>query len=65
MLEKKKGVRRPSKLCTILLMEADFNFPNKLFFGQCMLQWAESWNQIPREIGGSQNGHQAINCAIN
>ena len=30
-----------------------------------MLQWAESWNQIPREIGGSQNGHQAINCAIN
>ena len=30
-----------------------------------MLQWAESWNQIPREIGGSQNGHQAIDCAIN
>ena len=39
--------------------------PNKLFFGQRMLQWAESQNQIPREIGGSQNGHQAINCAIN
>ena len=30
-----------------------------------MLQWAESQNQIPREIGGSQNGHQAIDCAIN
>ena len=30
-----------------------------------MLQWAESRNQIPREIGGSQNGYQAINCAIN
>ena len=33
MLEKKKGVRIPSKLHAILLMEADFNFPNKLFFG--------------------------------
>ena len=65
MLEKKKGVHIPSKLHAILLMEADFNFPNKLFFGRRMLQWAESWNQIPREIGGSQNGHQAIDCAIN
>ena len=33
MLEKKKGVRIPSKLHAILLMEADFNFPSKLFFG--------------------------------
>ena len=33
MLEKKKGVCIPSKLCAILLMEADFNLPNKLFFG--------------------------------
>ena len=65
MLEKKKGVHIPSKLHAILLMEADFNFPNKLFFGRRMLQWAESRNQIPWEIGGSQNGHQAINCAIN
>ena len=65
MLEKKKGVCIPSKLHAILLMEANFNFPNKLFFGQCMLQWAESRNQIPWEIGGSQNGHQAIDCAIN
>ena len=32
MLEKKKGVCIPSKLHAILLMEADFNFPNKLFF---------------------------------
>ncbi len=53
MLEKKKGVCIPSKCHAILLMEADFNFPNKLFFGQCMLQWAESQNQIPWEIGGS------------
>ena len=65
MLGKKKGVCIPSKLCAILLMEADFNFPNKLFFGRRMLQWAEFQNQIPREIGGSQNGHQAINCTIN
>ena len=53
MLEKKKGVRIPSKLCAILLMEANFNFPNKLLFGRRMLQWAESRNQIPWEIGGS------------
>ena len=33
MHEKKKGVRIPSKLHAILLMEANFNFPNKLFFG--------------------------------
>ena len=65
MLEKKKGVCIPSKLHAILLMDANFNFPNKLFFGQHMLQWAESRNQIPQEIGGSQNGHQTIDCAIN
>ena len=46
-------------------MEANFNFPNELFFGWHMLQWAESQNQIPRDSGGSWNGHQAINCAIN
>ena len=33
MLEKKKGVCIPFKLHAILLMEANFNFPNKLFFG--------------------------------
>ena len=33
MLDKKKGVCIPSKLHAILLMEANFNFPNKLFFG--------------------------------
>ena len=27
-----------------------------------MLQWAESQNQIPWEIGGSQNGHQALDA---
>ena len=36
MLEKKKGVCIPSKLHAILLMEANFNFPNELFFGRCM-----------------------------
>ena len=49
----------------ILLMEADFNFPNKLFFGKQMMDWAESHNEIPDECFGSQKGQSAINTAIN
>lgn len=41
MLEKHPGNRRPQKLRAIALMEADFNFPNKLFLGKRMMEWAE------------------------
>ena len=34
MLEKVAGCHDPACLQAILLMEADFNFPNKLFFGK-------------------------------
>jgi hypothetical protein len=34
MLEKTKACRVPEKLRAILLMEADLNFANKLFFGK-------------------------------
>eukprot|EP00804_Cyclotella_cryptica_P004495 CCRYP_017638-RA/>CCRYP_017638-RA protein AED:0.30 eAED:-0.69 QI:0/-1/0/1/-1/0/1/0/265 len=37
MLEKQPGVRMISKLCAILLMEADFNAANKILFGNRML----------------------------
>jgi hypothetical protein len=35
---KEPGIHLPDKLCTILLMEADFNFPNKLFLARCMIE---------------------------
>ncbi len=41
MLEKKRGVILISKLCAILLMEADFNFANKTIFGWRMMHFAE------------------------
>ena len=49
MLEKIAGVALVNKLRTILLMEADFNFHNKLIFGKHMLQKARLHNLIPDE----------------
>jgi len=65
MLEKVPGCRRPEKLRAILLMEADFNFANKLFFGYRMMHRAEYIGVIPREIEGSRKAHQAIDVALN
>ena len=56
MLEKEEGCRDPERLWAILLMEADFNFPNKLFFDKWMMDWAESHNEIPDECFGSRKG---------
>ena len=65
MLEKEEGCRDPERLQAILLMEADFNFPNKLFFSKGMMDWAESHNKILDECFGSRKGQSAINAAIN
>lgn len=65
MLEKTKDCRVPEKLRAILLMEADLNFANKLFFGKRMMYKAEDSNQIPREIQGSRKNLQAIDISIN
>ncbi len=65
MLEKILGCRDPEKLRAILLMEADFNFANKLFLGKRMMEWAEKHNEIPIECYGSRKGHQAIDVAVN
>ena len=49
MLEKIAGLALVNKLRAILLMEADFNFHNKLIFGRRMLDAARSYGIIPPE----------------
>jgi hypothetical protein len=65
MLEKRAGVRNPEKLRAITLMEADINFPNKLFFGKQMMDWAdENEEHMPVEAYGSWKHHQSIDMSI-
>jgi len=49
MLEKVAGVALVNKLRAILLMEADFNFHNKLIFGSRMINAARKDGEIPDE----------------
>ena len=49
MLEKIAGMALVNKLRAILLMEADFNFHNKLIFGKRMLDHARAQGIIPGE----------------
>ncbi len=55
MLEKMFGMRLVSKLCAILLMEADFNAMNKEVYGVWMLDNARKYKLIPEEIFSKQN----------
>ena len=50
MLEKVAGIALVTKLRAILLMEADFNFHNRLIFAKRMLQQARQHSLIPPEI---------------
>ena len=50
MLEKIAGVALVTKLRAILLLEADFNFHNKLIFGSRMLKLAREHGLVPDEI---------------
>ena len=50
MLEKIAGVAYITKLRAILLLEADFNFHNKLIFGSRMLDLARQHDLVPEEI---------------
>jgi hypothetical protein len=59
MLEKKPGVRHVEKLRAILLMEADFNCANKLYFGSRMMRNAARHSAIPPELYGSVRGRRA------
>ena len=63
MLEKKEGVIKVDKLRAILLMEADFNFANKLIFGNRMMWEATERDEIPDEVFGSIKDREAIEAA--
>ena len=65
MLEKVPGNSLAEKLRAILLMEADFNFANRLFFNVRMMQKAEQSGQLPEELYGGRNGHEAQEVAVN
>ena len=60
MMEKEEGNVKAEKLRAILLMEADFNFANKLTFGRRMQTLAEKEKLIPDKCYGSRAGRQAI-----
>ena len=55
MLEKVAGIALVNKLRAILLIEADFNFHNKLIFGKRMLNQAQAEGVLPtkRLMGSS------------
>ena len=55
MLEKLPGCTLISKLCSILLMEADFNCVNKIIFGARMLRKVWQYGMMPDEIFSAQN----------
>jgi hypothetical protein len=50
MLEKMFGCALITRLCSILLMEADFNSTNKMIYGQWMLNTARCYKLVPEEI---------------
>ena len=63
MLEKIAGVALVAKLWAILLMEADFNFHNKLIFGTRMLNLARKHGLVPDEIY-SEKGQTAEDAVL-
>jgi hypothetical protein len=55
MLEKMFGVCLVSKLCYILLMEADYNVINKEVYGARMLEEAWKYKLVAEEIFSKKN----------
>ena len=64
MLEKKPGVIEVDKLRAILLMEADFNFANHLYFGRRMKAAAEEHGVIPEDTFGSRENKSSIEVSL-
>jgi hypothetical protein len=58
MLEQTTGVSLVEKIRAILLMEADFNFMNKVIYGDRMLSNAQRYEYMAEEIF-SKRGHTA------
>ena len=48
-------IRLVSKLWAILLMEADFNAANKIFYGNRILANARKYKLMPKDIFSKQN----------
>lgn len=59
---KKPGVLLVNKLRAILLMEADFNFGNKLYIGSRMTKQVHQ--DIPRELYGGVKGRRVEFMAL-
>ncbi len=55
MLEKIFGCSLITKLCSILLMEADFNATNKVIYGIRMLYNMRKYKLMPEEIYSERN----------
>ena len=55
MIKNMFGCSLVTKLCSILLMEADFNFANKTVYGGRMLDNVRKYNLMPEEIFSEQN----------
>ena len=55
MLEKMFGYSLVTKLRSVLLMEAEFNFVNKTIYGGIMLDNVKKYNLVPEEIFGERN----------
>jgi len=64
VLEKKAGIIHIDRLHALLLMEADFNFGNKILFGHRMMQQAMDSQAIPEECFGSVKGRCAIHVSL-
>ena len=64
MIPKKDGSTRVDKLRTIVLMEPDFNFINKLI-GKRVMATAEKANSIANEQFGSRKAKSSILHAVN
>ena len=65
MLEKIKGNIIVDKLRAILLMEADFNFINKLMFGHRLIRNCTDHKRLPQELYGGLANRSAQEVAIN
>ena len=65
MLEKVAGNIKVDKLRAILLMEAEFNFLNKLIFGNRLIQAVTANHRLPKELYGGLNNQSAQEVAIN
>ena len=64
MLLKVVGTIQGEKIIAILLLEAYFNFENKLYFVSCIMQRYEESVILPKEQHGGRSGHTLIAVSI-